>query len=122
MTEAYREGDPNQGSINWTALVKSWAGRRPYVDWNFGENKSKRLYKPQMYALLQVYGNIKNAVEKEDLIQNIFSVRQRVDDLLNDPVTKQYLVYYANWEQEQLEKQLKQELKHQNLLLVQIHL
>ncbi len=115
MTEAYREGDPNQGSLNWTALIKSWSARLPSVDWKFGEKKSMRLYQPQMYALLQVIGNLHNAVEQEDIIQNVFSVRQRVDDLLNDTVTKQYMAHYAKWQQEQLEKQ-QQNQAQQSLL------
>ena len=101
--ESYSEGNPNRGSLNWTILGKAWMSRMPSVDLEFGNLKRMRLYRPQMFALLQVVGN-KTPVEKEDVIHNIFSVRQKLQDLLADPMTKRYMEYFPKWEQEQEQK------------------
>lgn len=114
MSEAYSEGDANQGSLNWTALRKAWLARSPRVDWQFGKNKTATLYQQQMYALLQIFGNIKDPTAQEELIQNTFSVRQQVQDLLREPVAQQYIAHYQTWYNQQMAKQ--QDQAQSNLL------
>lgn len=96
----YRPGNPNIGGLNWTGLMQAWKAGNESVDWKFPTNQAVRLYRPQMFAILQVVaGTVKKSgrAAQEQIIQEIFSSRDNTIDWLNQTTVRRYIELYPDW-------------------------
>ena len=106
------EGDPNQGAYNLTRLARAWKARLPSVDIQYGQNKSLRFTRAQVFAIMTTIGTIQqmggDVEETMDNFKKILADRELTVQWLKHPEVQEFVNNYPKWEAQQLAKQQNQ--------------
>ena len=115
----YQENDINLGAYNLAQTGSAWESRVPSITLQFGPNKSLRMSRPQLFAIMAILSSMdvpqdqqqQAATERVQAFKKILSNRDRAIAWLQNPEVQNFVASYPVWQAQQASKNNNQQQK-----------
>ena len=115
----YQENDINLGAYNLTQTGSAWESRVPSITLQFGPNKSLRMSRTQLFAIMAILSSTdveqdqqqQAATERVRAFKKILSSRDRTIAWLQHPEVQTFVASYPAWQAHQEAKNKNQQQK-----------
>jgi hypothetical protein len=115
----YQENDINLGAYNLTQTGSAWESRVPSITLQFGPNKSLRMSRSQLFAIMAILSSMdveqdqqeQAATERVRAFKKILSNRDRTIAWLQNPEVQNFVASYPVWQSQQAAKNKNQQQK-----------